>query len=65
LVSSGKSAHLNLKGGVIVFEDASLCVRLAGRQDAVSAVLHLRGKKRTFSAGETVPVLVVKPFYGC
>jgi len=64
-VSSGKSAHLNLKGGVIVFEDAALCVRLAGRRDAVSAVLHLRGKRRTFSAGETAPVHVVKPFYGC
>jgi molybdopterin molybdotransferase len=64
-LSAGKSAHLNLKGGVIVFEDASLCVRLAGRQDAVSAVLYLRGNKRSFAAGEIVPVHIVRPFYGC
>jgi len=65
LVSSGKSAHLNLKGAVVAFDDASLCVRLAGRQDSVNAVLHLRGKRRTFSAGEFVPVHVIKPFHGC
>ncbi len=64
-VTGGASRHLNLKGGVVVFDKATLWVRLAGRLDAVGAVLHLRGRKRSLTAGETVNIRLVAPHRGC
>ncbi len=64
-VTGGRSRHVNLKGGVVVFDKATLCVRLAGRRDSISAVLHLRGKKRSLAAGESVRIRLVAPHCGC
>ncbi len=64
-VTGGGSRHLNLKGGVVVFNETTLCVRLAGRLDGVGAVLHLRGRKRSLAAGETVNIRLVAPHRGC
>ncbi len=64
-VTGGRSRHVNLKGGIIVFDDTTLCVRLAGRRDGVNAVLHLRGRKRSLAAGETVNIRLVAPYRGC
>ncbi len=64
-VTGGRSRHLNLKGGIVVFDDTTLCVRLAGRREQVRAVLHLRGRKRSLAAGETVKIRLVAPHCGC
>lgn len=64
-VTGGKSGHLNLKSGVAIFKNTSLCVRLAGRRDGVNAVLHLRGKKHSLADGETVKIRLVAPYCGC
>ena len=64
-VTGGRSRHVNLKGGVVVFDNSTLCVRLAGRRDSVNAVLHLRGRKRSLPAGETVKIRLVAPHCGC
>jgi len=64
-VSAGKSSHLSLKGGVVVLEDGFLGVRLAGRQDAVNAVLYLDGKKSSFVVGNSVPVHLIRSITEC
>lgn len=61
-VPMGKGRHLNLKGGVAVLEQGALCVRPAGRQDTVSAILHLSGRKSSFSVNESVPIRLTRDF---
>ena len=55
-ISSGKSNHLSLKGGVAAIQKSTLCVRPAGRRDGMNAILHLNGRKSSFAAGATVSV---------
>ncbi len=55
-ISSGKSNHPALKGGVAVLNNATLYVRPAGRRDGINAILHLGGGKASFAAGDLVSV---------
>jgi len=61
-ISSGRSNHLSLKGGVAVVQESTLRVRSAGRQDGINAVVHLEGKRTSFAAGDIVSVRLLPSF---
>ena len=61
-ITSGKSNHLSLKGGVAVVRKSTLCVRPAGRLDGINAIVHLSSRKSFFSAGATVSVRLLSAY---
>ena len=59
-VKSGKSPHLNLKGGLATLAGGALVVRPVQGLESANAIFHLRGKNRLFTPGEEVRIRLLQ-----
>ena len=59
-VKSGKSRHLNLKGGRATLTNGTLMVRPVQGLESANAIFHLRGKNRLFTPGEEVRIRLLQ-----